>query len=95
VGILALSPVLADNDLAPVIVGVSAAVWLLTGFVLRTRVPAPLVVLLLAAAGVGLGWGGMQFRPDPATWEVALAIGTLAILVPAHVRIVLGRFGPR
>jgi len=95
VGILALSPVLADSDLAPVILGISAAVWLLTGFILRTRVPAPLVVLLLAAAGVGLGWGGMQLRPDPATWEVALAIAALAILVPAHVRIVLGRFGPR
>ena len=74
---------------------ISASVGLATTFLLRTRVPALLSVFLLAAAGAGLGWGGMQLRPDPETWEVALAVGALPILVPAHVRIVLGRFGRR
>jgi hypothetical protein len=77
------------------IVLASAVVGLLAAFPLRTRLPAVLVVLILALCGAGLGWGGMLLRPDPSTGEFVAAVAVLAILVPAHVRIVLGRFGPR
>ena len=76
------------------IVGFSAAVALVTAFALRTRLAAGLVIALLAVAGAGVGWGGMLLQPDPSTFEFVLAVAGLALLFPAHVRIVLGRFGP-
>jgi hypothetical protein len=76
------------------IVAVSAALALLTAFFLRTRLPAGLVLALLAVAGGGVGWGGMLLQPDPSTFEFVLTVALLAVLFPAHVRIVLGRFGP-
>lgn len=77
------------------IVVAAAAVALLTAFPLRTRLPAPLVTVTLAVAGGALGWGGMLLRPDPSVGELVAAVVLLAVLVPAHARIVLGRFGPR
>ena len=83
------------GDAAIWIVVAAAAVALLAAFPLRTRLPAPLVAVTLAVAGGGLGWGGMILRPDPSVGEFVAAVVLLAVLVPAHVRIVLGRFGPR
>ena len=77
------------------IVAGAAAAALLTAFFLRTRIPAGLVAAVLAVAGAGLGWGGMLLRPDPSVGEFVAAVVLLAVLVPAHVRIVLGPFGPR
>jgi len=37
----------------------------------------------------------MLLRTDPGTGEVFVAVVAMAILVPVHVRIVLGPFGPR
>ena len=77
---------------------VLAGSWLVaaaTAFVLRTRAPGPVTLVLLAGAGVGLAWGGMLLREDPHPAEVGVAVAALAVLVPAHVRIVLGPFGPR
>ncbi len=74
--------------------GVSAVAAVLAAFVLRERAPAPVTAAVLAAAGAGVGWGGMLLRPDPSAGEVLAAVVLLAVLVPAHVRIVLGRFGP-
>jgi hypothetical protein len=72
----------------------SAAVAIVTALLLRRRL-APLAVIgLLALAGAGLGWGGMLIQPDPSTVELVAAVAMLAFLVPAHVRIVLGPFGP-
>jgi hypothetical protein len=71
-----------------------AAGGLVTAFLLRTRMPAVLVAAVLTLAGVGLGWGGMLVQPDPSTGEFVVAVAALAFLVPAHVRIVLGPFGP-
>ena len=82
------------GDAAMWIVVAAAAVALLTAFPLRTRLPAPLVTVTLAVAGGALGWGGMLLRPDPSVGELLAAVVLLAVLVPAHVRIVLGRFGP-
>ena len=72
----------------------AVALMLLTAFVLRTRTPAALAISLLALAGAGFGWGVMMLLPDPSVGEWIAAVGLLAVLTPAHVRIVLGRFGP-
>jgi hypothetical protein len=83
-------------DPAPgVIVLVSAsALMVLAAFVLRTRVPAAVGVFLLAAAGGAFGWGILHLQPNPSVGESIAAVGLLAVLTPAHVRIVFGRYGP-
>ena len=63
----------------------SSAVAVATAFLLRPRL----------AAGAGIGWGGMLVQADPSAGELVSAVAMLAVLVPAHVRIVLGPFGPR
>lgn len=82
-------------DPAVWIVAASAALGLATAFGLRARGPGWVVAGLLAASGAGVGWGGMLLRPAPSAGEVAIAVGGLALLVPAHVRIVLGPLGRR
>jgi hypothetical protein len=72
----------------------SAAVAIVTALLLRRRLAPRAVMVLLALAGAGLGWGGMLIQPDPSTLELVAAVAMLAFLVPAHVRIVLGPFGP-
>jgi hypothetical protein len=65
-----------------------------TALLLRRRLAAPAVVAVLALAGAGIGWGGMLIQPDPSIGEFIAAVVMLGVLVPAHVRIVLGPFGP-
>jgi hypothetical protein len=77
------------------VVVASVAVGLVMAFVLRNLLPAMVVALALAACGAGIAWGGMLLRADPPAGEVVAAVVVLAALVPAHVRIVLGPFGPR
>lgn len=74
------------------IVGASA-IALLVAFILRTRLPGPVVTGVLAAAGAGLGTGALLVQDDPsgADWWATL-IG-LAVLVPFHARVVLGPLG--
>ena len=77
------------------IVAAAGAVGLMTAFLLRQRLPSIAVTAILAAVGAGLGWGGMLLQDDPSPGEFIAAVVLLAVLVPAHVRIVLGPFGPR
>lgn len=77
------------------IVVASVVAGLILAFVLRDRLPAAVVAVGLGACGAGIAWGGMLLRPHPPAGEVAAAVVLLAGLVPAHVRIVLGPFGPR
>ncbi len=77
------------------LIAASAALALVGAFVLRRRLPTPAVAIVLALAGAGLGVGGMLLQPDPSTVEIAAAVTILTVVVPAHVRIVLGPFGPR
>ena len=74
---------------------VAAAVALATALLGRTRLPASAVTAVLAACGAAVGWGAMLLQDDPSTGELVAAVALLAILFPAHVRIVLGPFGPR
>lgn len=73
----------------------SALVAVLTAFALRTRLPGPVVFGLLAAAGAALGWGGILLRPDPSAIEHVLIVIAMSLLVPLHVRVVLGPLGRR
>lgn len=77
------------------LIAASTLVALVTAFFLRTRLNPTTVAVMLAAAGGALGWSVMLLQPNPSTGEVVAAVAILAVLVPAHVRIVLGRFGPR
>lgn len=76
------------------LVAASAAVALLTAFLLRRRLAPAAVSVILLLAGAGIGWGGMLLQTDPSIGEHVVAVAALAFLVPAHVRIVLGPFGP-
>jgi SHS2 domain-containing protein len=75
------------------VVVVSAVVGSVTAFVLRTRFPSWAVAALLIMSGAALGWGGMLLRAEPEIGEVVLGAAAMAVLVPMHVRIVLGPFG--
>jgi hypothetical protein len=77
------------------VVLLSAVLGAVAAFVLRTRAPAWAVAILLAGTGAVLAWGGMLLRPDPGTGEVVIGVAAMAVLVPLHVRIVLGPFGRR
>ena len=70
------------------------AVALLVTFALRTRAPAPAVAAILTACGLAVGAGALLVQDHVSTtnWVVTLAL--VAFLVPAHARVVLGRFGP-
>ena len=82
-----------DTGLA-LVIG-AGAVAVLTAFVLRSRAPAALSISLMTAASAALAYGGMLLRQDPSALEIALAVLAMAVLGPAHVRIVLGPYGPR
>ena len=77
------------------IVAASVVSGAVLAFVLRNVVPAPVVAAGLAACGAGIAWGGMLVRDEPPIGEVVAAVVLLGALVPVHVRIVLGPFGPR
>jgi hypothetical protein len=74
---------------------VGALLAVATSFGLRTRLPAPAVAALLALAGAAIGWGGMMLQPDPPMSHAVLTVVALAVLVPFHVRVVIGPFGRR
>ena len=69
-------------------------VGLATALLLRTRVKAALVatILVLCGAAVGVGAALVQDHVSITNWVVTVALAT--ILIPAHVRVVLGPFGP-
>ena len=83
------------NTEAALIVAAGVLVAAGVALFLRRRLPSVAVASLLAVSGAAVGWGGMLLQPDPSPAEVAVTIGALALLVPAHVRVVLGPFGPR
>jgi len=72
----------------------ASAVLLLATFPLRTRLRPPVVDVLLALGGVGIGVGGLLLLDDvePASWVVAPLL--LAVAAVAHVRILFAGQGP-
>jgi hypothetical protein len=72
----------------------ASAVVLLATFPLRTRLRPPVVDVLLALGGVGIGVGGLLLLDDVelASWVVAPLL--LAVAAVAHVRILFAGQGP-
>jgi hypothetical protein len=77
-----------------ILIAVSSVVMLATALTVRTRAPAAVGIALLSLAGGAFAWGVMLLQPDPSVGEWVAAVTILAVLTPAHLRIVLGRFGP-
>ena len=72
-----------------------AVAALVTAFVLRARAPAPVVTTVLVGCGVALAAGALLVQRHVSRTNWILTVVLLAFLVPAHVRVVLGRFGRR
>jgi hypothetical protein len=71
-------------------------VGLAAALVLRTRAPAPVETAVLAACGLAVGTGALLVQDhDVSRTNWVLTLVLTPVLIPAHVRIVLGRFGPR
>jgi hypothetical protein len=71
------------------------AVGFLTAFLLRTRAPAVMVASILTGCGLALGAGALLVQDHVSRTNWVLTLALIAFLVPAHVWIVLGPFGPR
>jgi hypothetical protein len=76
------------------VIAAGATLAVVTSFVLRTRMAAPAVAALLAVSGAAIGWGGMLMQTDPPVAQTVFTVVALAVLVPFHVRVVVGPFGP-
>jgi hypothetical protein len=68
-------------------------VGLAFAFPLRRKAPAVVVAVVLALCGLALGAGALLVlqHVSATNWTITLVLMT--ILVPAHVRVVLGPFG--
>ena len=71
-----------------------AAVALPTAFLVRTRAPAILVTAVLSLCGLAVGVGAILVQDHVSTTNCILILLLMPVLFPAHVRVVLGRFGP-
>ena len=66
----------------------------LGSFVLRRRLPAPAVFVLLGACSVAVGIGALVVQDHVTTADWIVTLAALALLGPVHVRFLLGPFGP-
>jgi hypothetical protein len=74
---------------------VSGALGILaTAFLLRRRLPAPVVFVLAAGCSVALTAGALVVQDDTTTADWIVALTAMGLLGPAHVRVLLGPFGP-
>jgi len=71
----------------------STALLLALGFPLRRRVPVAVGMAGAALAGAGLAAGSLLVQPHASAADWLVAVPAMALLAPAHIRIVLGRFG--
>jgi hypothetical protein len=71
-----------------------AAVALLSGTVLRTKLPAALVLLLLVVGSVVVGAGALLLlEEEPDLTNVVATLLIMAVAGPFHVRVVFGPLG--
>ena len=71
-----------------------AVVALPAALLFRTRAPAPVVAAILLLCGVALGTGALLVQDHVSTTNAVVTMVLVTALVPAHVRVVLGPFGP-
>jgi hypothetical protein len=85
----------AVNELAgPVILLSCGVAILVTAGPLRTRLPRPVVDVLLALEGAALAAGGLLLLDDVGTWSWVVGPAALAVLTPLHVRALFAGEGP-
>jgi hypothetical protein len=68
------------------------ALLLLVAFGLRSRAPAAASMSLGAAGGGALAAGALLVQPHASSADWVVAVGAMAFLAPAHIRVVLGPF---
>ena len=73
---------------------VSSLIGLVFAFVVRRKAPATFVAAVLAGCGLTLGIGSLLVLRHVSATNWTLTLVLMMILVPAHVRVVLGPFGP-
>ena len=66
---------------------------IVTAFVLRPGIPAKAAAGVAAAGGAALASGALLVQPHASAADWILAVGAMAFLAPAHIRIVLGPAG--
>lgn len=66
---------------------------LLTALLVRRRLPGPAVAVIVGSCGAAVGAGGLLVQPDAGVAEWVIAPAALAVLLPLHVRVVLGPLG--
>jgi hypothetical protein len=74
------------------IVGASVAL-VAAAFVLHPRAPGAVTAGVAVVAGVALASGALLVQPRASSADWAVALGAMALLAPAHVRVVFGPFG--
>jgi hypothetical protein len=72
----------------------SCVVLLIVSFALRPRAPVVLSLGLASLAGASLAGGALLVQPHASAADWAIAVPAMAALAPAHIRILLGPFGP-
>lgn len=76
------------------LIAAGAAVALPVALALRTRLPALAVAAVLTLCGLALGGGALLVQDRVSTTNAVVTLILATLLVPAHVRVVLGPFGP-
>ena len=83
------------SDTAGVVLIVVGAIGVAaTAFLLRRRLPAVVVFVLVAGFSVAVAAGALVVQDHVTTTDWVVALVAVALLGPAHVRFLLGPFGP-
>ena len=78
------------------LVAAGAAIALVAGAVLRTKLPAPLVLLMLVVGSVIVGAGALLLLDqEPDVTNVVVTLLIMAVAGPFHLRVVFGPLGAK
>jgi len=84
-----------SDSVGVILIASGGVAVLVTAFLLRTVLPAVAVFALLAAGSVIVGAGALVVQDGVTAADRVVTLVALAVLGPAHVRVVLGPFGAR
>jgi hypothetical protein len=83
-----------DRTAGALLVAAFGSAALIVVFVLRRRLPGPVIDVLIAACGAGMGLGALRFQADVSqtAWILTPIVGAAAAVW--HVRALFGGTGP-
>jgi hypothetical protein len=82
------------NPAGIALVAAGAAIAVVAGTVLRTKLPAPVVLALLVLGSLVVGAGALLLLEEqPDVTNVVVTLLTMAVVGPFHVRVVFGPLG--